>query len=254
MKSFILSLLIAFSLTACTDYGSKVKKDYLEVYYKDGISKELAQRTLDFLYPVWKNKSGTTEKKSIQLSKGNGDTINFRAVIDEKKAKEMGDDVFYDMANVFSDSIFNGVPVNIIFSTNEFKPMRTLVFKKQAIVNYGEKVTAGNIDVYAKETGTEIANTLATFLDKYIHPKNTISFQISKNEHNDFVVNMVSSEDKAGQLKQEDLAEICSKISAEVLNGSSFIFQLTDNKFNPLKTFAYPSDASKSDSLQMKNN
>ena len=249
MKSIILTLLVAISLAACTNFGPKVKKDYLEVYYKEGISKDLAQKTLDFIYPLWKNKSGTTDKKSIQLAKGEADTINFSAVIDEKKVKEMGDDVFYSMANVFSDSIYNGAPVNIIFTTDQFKPLRKLVYKKQAVESFGDKITIGNIEVFDKEMGTTMASDLARFLNEYVHPESTISFQISKNEQGDFVIKMVSSADKAGQLTKADLAEISSKISNEVLNGSPLLFQLTDEKFNPLRTFAYPSDAAQPDSL-----
>ena len=79
MKSFILSLLTAIVLTACSNHGEKVTKDYLDVYYKDGITKEQAQKALDYFLPKWKDEGEKTKPKSIQLTK-NGDTINFRMV------------------------------------------------------------------------------------------------------------------------------------------------------------------------------
>jgi hypothetical protein len=75
-----------------------------------------------------------------------------------------------------------------------------------------------------------------------------ISFQISKNENNDFAVKMVSDPAKINSVTNEMMSEISTKISNEVLNGSPVLFQLTDEKFNPLKTFAYPSDAATPDS------
>jgi hypothetical protein len=177
MKPLILSVLVAVALTACTNYGPKVKKDYLEVYYKEGISKDMAQKTLDFIYPLWKKETGVTEKKSIQLVKGEGDTINFRAVTDEKKLKESTDDIFYEMANIFSDSIYGGAPVNMVFTNNAFKSIRTLVFRKKvapvkdnSLANASkddfDHGTAAGIDFYWKGISDEESKTIADYIVK----------------------------------------------------------------------------------------
>ena len=51
MKQFlILSLIVIISLTGCGNYGKKVNHEHVEVFYKDGISEEQAQKTADLFY------------------------------------------------------------------------------------------------------------------------------------------------------------------------------------------------------------
>jgi len=242
MKSIALSLLLAICLSACTDHGTKLKKDYLEVYYKEGISKELAQKTLDFLYPLWKEESGKTPRKSIQLAKAGGDTISFRAVIaDKKKAEEMGDETMYEMANELSVKLFDGAPVNIVLTDNKFKPQRTLVFKKNTVTEeagYGEKVTSGNVEVYATdEFSRNEARKLADYLNDEVKPDIIISFQLTVDEQQNPVVRMVSSPEKASQLDDAEYQEMARQLSAEIFKGGPLVFQLTDETFKPFKTF-----------------
>jgi hypothetical protein len=56
-RSLFILVIAVIGLSSCTNYGDKVSKDFVEVYYKDNISKEQAQKTLDLLYPSW-NESG----------------------------------------------------------------------------------------------------------------------------------------------------------------------------------------------------
>ncbi len=242
MKSIVLSLLLAICLAACTNHGTKLKKDYLEVYYKEGISKELAQKTLDFLYPLWKEESGKTSRKSIQLAKAGGDTISFRAVIaDKKKAAEMGDETMYEMANELSVKLFDGAPVNIVLTDNKFRPQRTLVFKKDNGTEdqgYGDKVTSGNVEVYASnEFSRNEARELADYLNDAVNPGSTISFQLLTDEQNNPVLRMVTSPDKASQLSDSDYQEMAEEVSDDVFKGAPLVFQLTDETFKPFKTY-----------------
>jgi len=122
-------LFICLALVACNNYGDKLSKEYLEVYYKDGITKDQAQKTLDLLYPAWKNQQGgETPKKSVQLTR-TADTINFRMVIDAKKMAGIGDEVITQMANEFSTALFGGQPVNVDLTDNKFKLIRKLPFR-----------------------------------------------------------------------------------------------------------------------------
>ncbi len=125
---------VMLAISACTNYGKKVKKDYLEVYYKDGVTKEEAQKTVDLLLVPW-NEGPNTGKKSVQLIRA-GDTVVFRMVVDEKKLADVNDQTLYQMANVFSDSLFNNKPVNLELTNNKFKTIRTLHYKD---VNYVEE-------------------------------------------------------------------------------------------------------------------
>jgi hypothetical protein len=245
MKSFIIAAAALLSLAGCSNYGKKVSHDYLEVYYTDGMSEQDAQKTLDYVYPLWKDESGKTIKKSIQLTKGTGDTINFRMVVNKEKSGSISDDTFIAMSNEFSTKLFNGAPVNLVLTDDRFKAIRTLVFKKMnPEEGYGTKYASGNIEVFVKgDIGSTTATEMAGLLEKYFQPQSTYSFQMSKNENNDFVVKMVVNPDKIDKITTELLTEISTKISNEVLSGSSLLFQLTDSDFKPLRTFAYPADA-----------
>jgi hypothetical protein len=248
MKPYILSLLVAVSLTACTNYGPKVKKDYLEVYYKKGISKDMAQKALDYIYPLWKKESGNTDKKSIQLEKAGGDTINFRVVVDEKKAKEMGDDTFNVMAILFSDSIFNGAPVNIVFTTDRFKSIRTLVFNKQAVGKFGKKVTIEGTkgEVYYKGDGVTEADAkkLCEYLKNEIHyftADKGLSVQLMKSENEGYDIRFVVNEKKLEESPEAVVSFefIGAAISRNLYNNKPVNVFLTDDEFNDLKSLPF---------------
>jgi hypothetical protein len=241
MKQLILAIFIAAGLVACTNYGKKVSQDYLEVYYKDGATKEEAQKTLDFLYPLWKEADGKTDKKSIQLTKS-GDTINFRMVVDKAKLAQVDDETFYTMSNLFSDTLYNGAPVNMVFSDNSFKPIRTLVFKKIKAENeFGSKATAGNIEVYCKDGfSLEHAQMLADYLQKEVNPSEIISFQAGKTDDGGYLVRMVANKEKAGELGDASFNKMASELSTNVFSGGQVTFELTDVKFNPYKQYVVP--------------
>lgn len=237
----ILTIFFAAGLVACTNYGKKVSQDYLEVYYKDGATEEQAQKTLDFLYPLWKEANGKTDKKSVRLTK-NGDTINFCMVVDKSKLAQIDDETFYIMSNLFSDSLYNGAPVNMVFSDDSFKPIRTLVFeKREALSEFGTKATAGNIEVYCKDGfNLEQAQTLADYLEKETGSSETISFQAGKTADGGYLVRMVTDKEKVNGLDSDTFDKMARELSANVFNGGQVTFELTDNKFIPFKSFVAP--------------
>ena len=122
---YIIIILSCVVLASCTNYGKKVSKDNLEVFYKDGISKDEAQKLFDFLYPLW-NKG---DKKSVQLVKIK-DTITFRMVTNKEKMGQVDDETFALMGTVFSDSVFNSAPVNVDLTDDHFKTIRTFHFQR----------------------------------------------------------------------------------------------------------------------------
>ncbi|MFI5185294.1 MAG: hypothetical protein ACHQF0_01070 [Chitinophagales bacterium] len=129
-----IALCFIFSVSSCTDYGDKSSKGHIDVYYKDGISQETAQKTADFLFEIDSLSNNTTTQKSFQLAKKQ-DTICFRMVTDPKKLGTVTDDNFYTMANLLSDSVFNNAPVNIELTDNHFKTIRNLTFVKMDLNN-----------------------------------------------------------------------------------------------------------------------
>ncbi|HUR66994.1 MAG TPA: hypothetical protein VMZ03_11660, partial [Chitinophagaceae bacterium] len=123
MKNVLILLSASILLFACKNYGKKVSHENVEVYYKDGMTKEDAQKTLDFLVRML----GETEKKSFQLAKGHGDTIHFKMVADMDKVKATGDESFYRLTSILSDSVFKGAPVNVLLANEDFETIRTMV-------------------------------------------------------------------------------------------------------------------------------
>lgn len=233
---FCLLVTTACLLISCTNFGDKVMKDNVEVFFKENITKEQAQKTLDLLYPGW-HQGG--DKKSVQLIKP-GDTVHFRMVINEEKAKDLTDEIYLLLSNEVSNAAFNGQPVNVDLTNNKFETIRTLHYKKMEETSYGQKTTEGNIDVYAKEGVTEAeAKKLAAFLDQLDSESNTKSFQADKDNTGTYIVSMVSDPNLAGNIEDEAFNGLAATLSDTVFNGSPVILQLTDHTFKPFRSFKH---------------
>jgi hypothetical protein len=130
MRKILLPLLAVLMLAACTNYGKKVKIGSVEIYYKEGINKEDAEKTADlFDRAIKESDPNSTQRKSFQLIKSS-DTVTLNMVVDKEKMGAVGDESFYAISTLVSDSIFNGKPVNLTLTDNKFKPIRTLTFRK----------------------------------------------------------------------------------------------------------------------------
>lgn len=127
--SYLLLITSALIIAACTNYGKKATHGHIEFYYKDGITAEQAQHAADLFYWIDSISNNKKTEKSVQLVKNN-DTICFRMVVDEKKAKDMPDDTFNAIGTMFSDSVFNHAPVKMELTDNTFKTIHAVVYKK----------------------------------------------------------------------------------------------------------------------------
>lgn len=129
----LLSVLFVLSLvfTGCKDYGKKIVKDSIEIYYKDGVTADQAQNAANLLAASVKTK----DTKSIQLIKKN-DVYCYRMVTDKDKLASSGmpDETFFQIGNEISDNIFNGAPVNVELTDDKFETFKTFPFKKTAPV------------------------------------------------------------------------------------------------------------------------
>lgn len=242
MKKYILLLLVPF-LAACSNYGSKATSDNIEVYYKEGISKEQAEKTAR-LFDQLLNESSPDDrsKKSFQLLK-TGDTIVLKMVADKSKLSAVGDDAFYAITTVVSDSVFAGAVVNLTLTDNTFKGFKNFAYRKNAVSSWGEKYVDGFIEVYDDGIGMTAVKELASFMTGYFSPKNTFSFQLTKNEAQEVIARMVVNTDRMSFFTDEVLLEISKGISEKVLNGAPVHFELTDTQFKPLRRYSYPADA-----------
>ena len=130
MKPIILSLLVAFSLTACTNYGKKVTIEGTkgEVFYKgDGVTEADANKLCKYLKDDI-HYFRDDKKLSVQLTKSKDDGYDVRFVVDEKKLKEKPEvaSSFEQIGAAMSIDLYNEKPVNIILTDDHFKELKSL--------------------------------------------------------------------------------------------------------------------------------
>jgi hypothetical protein len=123
-------IVLSFALAGCQDYGKKVTKGPIEVYYKDGITEEQAQHTANmFAYIDSMQNNNTKNTKSMQLCKKK-DELLFRMVAEKDKLGTVPDESFFIIGNIVSDSIFHGAPVTVELTNNKFETFKTFPYKK----------------------------------------------------------------------------------------------------------------------------
>lgn len=243
MKKIIYFSIITTLFVACSNYGDKEKSGNIEVFYKDGISNTQAKHTADLFYASLKSVSkDTSARRSFQLMKGNGDTINLKMVVAEEKIAKASDEMFYAISYLISDSVFGGKPVNLILTDNKFNPKKTFAFKPITFpdISNTEKsfVSSGKIGLYySNQIDTAVAQNLAGYLESYMQPEANASFYILKNDKNEFVLKMVTKIEAVNTLSANDIAEVAESISKNALNGSPLIYELSDTVFNTIRSF-----------------
>jgi hypothetical protein len=246
MNKLILSIVSVLLLAACTNYGKKVKDGNIEVYYKEGITVQEAEKTAQVLSQADKEAGNAPTRKSFQLVRS-GDTVVLRMVVDKEKAKDMSDDNFSPIALIISENVFNRKPVKMELTDNKFKTTRKIAYKKTTIEDmnieaFGEKVSDGNIEVYYKGAGSDEALKLAAYLIEYFKPETIFSFQLIKDEIENYTVKMVGNPDKVNSIPLTLFEEVSQGICDKVLSVPSIKFEMTDAEFKPLRTFNYPED------------
>lgn len=246
MNKIILSLLAVCMLASCSNYGKKVKEGHIEVYFKEGISKEEAEITAKTIYNLDSDAKNEKARKSFQLLR-EGEKIIFRMVVDKEKAKDMADDNFSPIAALVSEKAFSGKPVDMELTDTKFKTIRSIAYKKSTsddinAASFGERVTEGNAEVYYKGADEAEAQKLAAFMNDYFKPEDIYSFQLLKDENENYTVKMVGNPDKINSISVSLFEEVCKGICDKVLSVPSVTFEMTDSKFNAMRTFNYPAD------------
>ncbi len=235
---FLYSLLVlatACWLSSCSNYGEKVNKEYLEVYYQPSVNKAIAEKTLDFLYPIWRLQGDATEKKSVQLDMA-GDTLLFRMVAQLDKVKDMGEDVFIGLGKILSDSIFDQKPVNVVLTDNKFKAVKTI---RHQAMDWGEKVVFGEIEVYMGDNvSKQLTEQLASQIDFYFGRNGkTKTFQHIQGSDGHPIVKMVVDKEAIKSIPRSDIQQMVDMLSKEVFSGNSIQFEVTDTLFEPIDVF-----------------
>ncbi len=235
---FLYSLLVLATagwLSACSNYGEKVTKEYLEVYYQPSVSKQVAEKTLDFLYPIWRLQGDATEKKSVQLDMA-GDTLLFRMVSKTDMIDDMGDAAFIGLAKILSDSIFDQKPVNVVLTDNTFKTVKTI---RHQVIDWGEKVVFGEIEVYMGDNvSKQLTQQLASQIDFYFGRNGkTKTFQHLQESDGLPIVKMVVDKEVAKEIPRSEFQKMVDMLSKDVFSGAVIQFELTDTLFEPLDVF-----------------
>ena len=113
---------------------TKVVQGHIETFYKDGITEDQAKKTADLMYNIDEAANNDKVQKSFQLSKKN-DSVCLSMVVNEEKAKTVADISFIVIANMVSDSVFNGAPVNMSLTNDKFESLKYLPYKKVDLNN-----------------------------------------------------------------------------------------------------------------------
>jgi hypothetical protein len=131
-------LFTAAIFSSCTNYGKKVKKGMVEVYYKDGIGENEASRTASILAEIDSAQNNNTKTtRSMQLI-ALKDTVLFKMVADKEKLAGVNDLAFQVIGTIISDSAFNGKPVTVELTDNTFNSFKKIPYKKLDINNLAE--------------------------------------------------------------------------------------------------------------------
>lgn len=116
--------------TSCTNYGKKVQKGTVEVYYKEGIDEKAATHTAAILAEIDSAQNNNTKQtRSIQLEQLK-DTVCFRMVANKDKLAGVDDFAFQAIGEIISDSAFSGKPVVVELTDNMFKTFKKIPYKK----------------------------------------------------------------------------------------------------------------------------
>lgn len=233
----ILGLLVAgafvyFSFFA-GGYGSKVTNGTIEVYYKDGATKEEAERLAAHLATIW---PATPDRRSVQISK-NGDAFRFRMVV---KPEFHNDSKFLANLGIFgaqlSRSVFNGVAVEVEACDQSLNTVKAIPVP----ADFRHGIVRGKIELFhSAAVSKEDATKLMDFLEKDFAaaPAPLLTFTLGKRGG----THVVSMGFNMELLKQpEVLAELRGfreRLSKIIFNGEPLELQTCDDSFNVTETF-----------------
>lgn len=230
MKNLIYTFAIAiFTLTSCSNYGEKIEVDGTEVYYKNGVSKEQAEKLGNFL-----KSEGFTDgsKKSVQFVKDEkSKNLAFKMVTDES--------FINDSANlfIFESTVRNltnefGQPVDLQLCDNTFKPLKTF-----PAANVAQSLSKGNIEVlYTQNVTKEEAQSLLEFLTKSDEEEsNGMTTMLDKSGDN-YIYKMVVKPGFENDESYENLMKAYSSVmSNQLFNDAPISIHLCDDNFKTLK-------------------
>lgn len=223
-------LIYLFALTllvACSNYGEKLSFNGTEVYYKDGVTKEQAEKL-----GVYLQTEGFTDgnRKSVQLvNDENTGNLTFRMVTSKGSAYNPQNETMFESFTRKLTEEFNQ-PVDFQLCDESFETLRT--FKASDVPALIEK---GNLQVlYTKNVTKEQAQNLTDFLTK---DEKETAMTVQLDQRNDTLVYKMVV--KAGYENNEAYTMVLKAykdmMSKEIFNNQIVEAQMCDENMQTLK-------------------
>ena len=225
----LITIITVLLFISCSNYGDKLSFDGTDVYYKDGITKEQAQKLGEYL----KEEEFTDgSEKSVQLIKdettGN---IAFRMVVGEDN-EEGNDEIFKMFAKEISKNVFNGKAVDFHICNNSFETIKAFPFNER-----DKLIRVDGTDVLYTNNVTESeAQKLANYLKESDFTDGTSkTIQLDK-DGKTYLFRMVVIEGVVDNEENEAILKAYGKaISINVFDGKPLIVHMCDDSLTTLK-------------------
>jgi hypothetical protein len=125
MKRYALLLLLPVLMLAigCSGYGEKVEYEGTEIYFKDGATKEDADKMGAHLV---KTSYADGNRKSVMLVRNpSNNNMVVRLVVDTNKLNAFTEMAFMFLGAAYSKDVFDNQPVDLELCDNTFKTVKT---------------------------------------------------------------------------------------------------------------------------------
>ncbi|WP_298426802.1 hypothetical protein [uncultured Kordia sp.] len=205
MKKLITLLSAILLLISCANYGEKKVYNGTEVYYKDGVTEEIADKLGENL-----TSSGFAngDTKSVQFVK-EGDVYVFRMVI---KDEFLNDESLESVFNIFPKELsdYMNLPVDLHLCDDTFNTLRVhkLEDARKVIMAKATEIR------YTKNVTLEEVEKLKSFLLEYGFSDNDNRKTVELDKENDtYIFKMVLAEEK---LKNESTVTLLKLFGGEM--------------------------------------
>lgn len=125
-KFLILSITLLF--ISCSNYGEKITFNGTDVYYKDGATKEEAEKLGNYL--VESGFSNKDKKKSVQLIRdSDSNNLIFRMVVGQGVADDSSNDFIFKTFATNLSKLFDNQPIDVHLCSNTFETQKIYEFE-----------------------------------------------------------------------------------------------------------------------------
>ena len=115
-------------LVSCNDYGEKVSEGKAEVYYKDGATKDDAQRLMDYLFDI--GYFDKDQESSVQITKSGKSYIVKLVTKPEYIKKEELYPEYQNLRMSMSIKVFDNAPTELHLCDDQLKTKKKFTEEK----------------------------------------------------------------------------------------------------------------------------